>query len=194
MLPDAFERYLRQHDPLLSLRFGNDVKCWIVERRAKRILPAERSLAYHATKVPKPEAKALEEWRSIMAGKRALFWTNVLDNRVLDRIRLGDLQQRGFAQLDDKFAAAEKVRRGHLKDAHERARQAADVVYHMLNKQSSRLYHGQADNIMADAMKTEKGFQDKRFSTSVRQTPTLLDAYSRPLTPKKDTKIHLATR
>src|SRR6266404_6272275 len=170
MLPDAFERILKQYDPLLSLRYGDQTKCWLVERRAKGFSEGERGLLTHGAHVKDPDPKALEEYRSMQNGKRVLFYVNQLDNKVFDQIRLRDLQKQGFKPLDRKFAENEKKRKQRLVEAHEKARLAADVVFHLARKRSDDLRPEVTQAVMAQVMGMEPGFQDKRFSTAVKQT------------------------
>lgn len=197
MLPDAFEQIIKQYDPLLSLRYGDATKCWIIERRAKRFTPGERGLLNHAVTVKNPDPKAVEEHRSMRAGKRVIFYVNQLDNRVIDQIHLRDLQRQGFKPLDKHFAEREKKRKQFEAEAHEKARLAADIVHHMVRKRSDDLRPEVTRALIAQALGMDPGFQDKKFGlpsfTPSNPVLEILDAHGRSLKPK-DVKIERATK
>lgn len=197
MLPEAFERALQQYDRSLSLRWGTATRCWLVERR-ERILPSERALLHFANTRPDAPPKAIEEWRSCQQGKHVIFYVDHLDNRVFESLWLKDVQRHGLALHDRTVRKANKLKRERMKAAHEKAKLAADVIFHQSKKRSDDLRPDVTHNAIKQALGLEVGFQDKRFSTGVKHTGAtvgLLDAYARPITAApKETKIHLATR
>lgn len=184
MLADAFETTLRRYDPKLSLRRSEGMGCWVIERQAARIHPHEIKLAKHAATVKDATPQACEEYRSLTQGKRALFFADVLDNQTIDRIRLRDLQKRGSAALEENLAQRGKKLDEARKRAHERARAAADIMYHLLNRQQGRIEHeGVANRLTREAL----GMPSQEMK--VRSFPGLVDAFGHSQKPQS--RIHL---
>lgn len=197
MLPEAFERRLQEYDRALSLRYGTATRCWLIERE-ERILPSERALLHFADTRPDAPPKAIEEWRSCQQGRHIIFYVEHLDNRVFDALWLKDVQRHGLEIHDRTVRKANKVKRDRLKQAHEKAKLAADVIHHQAGKRSDDLRPDVTRNAIRQALGMEPGFQDKRFSTDVRRTTkvaSIFDAYNRPLhhLPQDNPTIHQAT-
>lgn len=158
---------------------------------SKRMKRAQGLLANPALDVKRADElkKEYEEGLSSGRGRRIVVWANQLDNRVFNALWLSDWQRRNPNELDKKDAAAAKARDKQFHDKIEdKSRETVSVIQWALDKKSSDVFQGKADQVIASAFKRDS-FKDKKFSLP------LLDAIGRSInTPQKDVKIQLASR
>jgi hypothetical protein len=100
-------------------------------------------------------------------------------------LKLQDVQHWGLEVVDRDIRAKNRRKAEWKKRSHELARQAADVISHVVSKRSDDMDPGKTDLIVRKALGKET-FEKKAFSLP------LLDAYG--TTPKPQVKLHLATR
>lgn len=140
---------------------------------------------------PTATPEALEDFVSMQRGARRVAFTNILDNHVLDRVKLMDSRRNGVTMSTAQARAKEKKRMESNARAHEKARAAADVVSHLVRRQGSAMSHGHTDEILRAAMRLPPTPKVKP-TVSV---PKLVDAHGAVIgAAPKETKIHLATR
>lgn len=203
MSPDLFEETLRRnYDPRLSLRWGAVIGSWIIEREAP-IPPELMATLLRGMKkavlllgnpaVPEERKdqlkKACEEGLSAEHGKRVIIYCSQLDNRVFNALWAGDLQRHGLDIIDKTKNRREGQRE---RDRHEvfseTSREVDSVIHWALQKKATEVAHGKADDIIRDAFGKEARKQQPY------SLPPLVDATGVPLAPKKNAKIHLASR
>lgn len=185
MHADRFEQMLRGYDGSLSLRWASLERCWVVERK-ELITRGERQFLEHNFRQPEADKKRVEECISARAGKHIVIWTNTLDNRVLDKLKLQDVQRWGLEVVDRDVREKNRKKAEWRKRSKLLAEQAGDVVEHVVSKRSDDLNPQKTDLLIRKALGRD-GFEGKAFSLP------LLDAYG--VSPKKEApKLHLATR
>ena len=144
MLPESFEKALKNYDSELALRFGSYMKEWVVERKAKKIspsllrlgkrcadklerhTPAQMGLSFEQVNLV---VKYAEEFKSASRGYHVVFFTKTLDNRTISHLWSLDLQKHGLRKFD-----ADEERRDYLKQKQQdtmiedAARETADAI------------------------------------------------------------------
>jgi len=190
--PEGFENALKNYDPRLTLRWGETIKQWVIERHAMRMTEGEKRLLRYAATRTNPEPKAVEEWASAQAGKYVIHYVKELDQRVFDYLWARDLQRKGGAKsLYQSVLSFPEVRtRARKRESHELARQTNDVIHWALNRKSTEIQHGKGDELMRE------GFGMKPVTKNPGPVkPMLVDQFGRPIDPQtKKVKLELASR
>ena len=152
MTPEVFERGLKNHDSALSLRWGNAIGSWIVERR-ERIHPMEMKLLHLGASQVIPNLKAIEEYRSARNGCHVVAYINMLDNRVFDSLWYNDVQRWGVEMATrplEREKRRKKEAESRMKDLD---RQAGDVIHWAATKKTAVLEHeGGAEKLVNEAI------------------------------------------
>ena len=109
MTRDSFEKSLKNYDPLLSLRWGNCVNAWVVDRHApKGISKALWDTLEWAVNRPNCEPIDRERWISAKMGKRPVLHTPVLGKHVFRELYENDIQVHGTKIVDRHMDALDK--------------------------------------------------------------------------------------
>lgn len=144
--PDWFVRALAITDPLLSLRFGDDIGQWVIERKAyispeelaflrrQRVRMAQTlsDTSVERTKAQQNERRkdflaCCEELTSAECGKRVIMVTSVLSHEVFNRLHKADIQAYGgYARFADMLEANEDKDRAEKNRLHENKMKAVN--------------------------------------------------------------------
>lgn len=165
----GFVNSLKGLDPLLSVRYGDFVHQWVIERKGaittneikylnKRVERAavilQNSADLHPNQVEKTRATYLgvnEEVISAKQGKRVIVFAKFLNQQLYDALVLSDMQRfGGYARFADELEKAEAQREKDVERQLENKRMALHKEsYDMLNflwrKRSDALLNGQRD-------------------------------------------------
>lgn len=185
MQPESFESGLRQYDPQLSLRWGNAIKAWIVER-TERVSASERALLFQATRQPDAPPKAHEEWIAAKAGKHVVLYTLLLDRRVFDNLFAIDLQRHGTKVVDRHLKRAEEKKIAKQRASKALAEQGGDVINWALRKHKAEIDAGKSDELIEQALRGKKA--------PAAASKMLFDATGTPIVGKPEVKLELATK
>jgi len=125
----VFETAVQRYDPLLSIRWGQTLNQWVLERKA--VIP-DNEMAYlksrmdrtyrlsRDTNKPEKDRKRLyksfqqirEEFLSAQTSKRVILFASILGDEVFDAIRLSDIKAYGgysrFADELERYEAEAK--------------------------------------------------------------------------------------
>lgn len=161
--PSGFVRTLGLLDPLLSLRWGEGLGQWVVERRAVNFLPSEKAYmikrrerlgklsAANPTDVKTRDKfrNVCEEVISMQDGKRVILFTRDLNSHVYDALCLANIQKYGgYSRYCDKLeaeeeraeAALERSQAGRRDDAN---REMYDTINFLEKKKLTKMLHGE---------------------------------------------------
>lgn len=163
--PSGFVRTLGLLDPLLSLRWGEGLGQWVVERKAVNFLPSEKGYMVrrrerlgrlHAAnpndvKTRDKFRNVCEEVISMQDGKRVILFTRDLNSHVYDALCLANIQKYGgYSRYCDKLEAEEEATEARLERAQANRREDAsremfEQVKFIENKKLSRMITGHKD-------------------------------------------------
>lgn len=134
--------------------------------------------------------KACEEGLSASESKRVIVYSPQLDNRVLEELKLTDLQTLGTGFIEqsrnDRAAQAKKDRYTEYDNL---SRETSSVVSWALKKKTSEIMHGKSDELFAEA-----GLAKPRRKQQFAQGG-LLDATGVALSrPNQEVSITIATK
>ena len=164
--PRYFQDSLRLFDSLLSVRFSNLRKEWVIERKAYvsgneiGFLRRRTERAFKSAKLKTGMARIrtydlatqiAEECRSAEEGKRVILFAKELDRRIFDALVAGDIRGYGgysrFADaLDAQEDAAErKLLRDFANENQDRSREAFDQLNFLWRRRETELLDGKRD-------------------------------------------------
>jgi hypothetical protein len=159
----GFVTSLHAFDPLLSVRYGDVSRSWIIERKA--FIPQDE-LAFlrrrrdRTARIMKTESPlrpvtvktfvgVSEELASAQDGKRVVLFAETLDSRVFDSLCLGDIQRYGgysrYADEMDKQDSrdADAMEKRHSNEREELNRETFDQLGFLWRKRETELLSGE---------------------------------------------------
>jgi hypothetical protein len=162
--PKGFVTMLSIMDDKLRVRWGPVIGAWVIDRMAhipvsEKMLLEKRynRLRRWANKVS-PIAKEVEtymniaeEWLSMKDGRRVIFTTPVLNDKVFNALCASDMQRYGgYSRFADELEAQERQeeRARHWRQAHVREelnRESFDQINFLERKRTTQLQHGVTD-------------------------------------------------
>lgn len=172
---NSFVNALEQLDPLLSVRWGQVINSWVIERKAyvpaSEIVFLERRAQRAKANLeenPQDKSRALmlkeiqEEYASAKTGRRVVLYAQNLDNRVFNNLVAADMAKYGgyvrFADELEKQEQEEKERKEkkYFSDLHELNREVYDVMSWMHRRKETEIENGRSRELMREAFKLEK--------------------------------------
>lgn len=169
---------LQALDPLLSVRWGELIERWVIERKAwigqEELRHLRRRFARLSLWV-KDESRAQhqlekkvwgevgEELRSALEGKRVVLRAKDLNRETYEMLCLGDIARYGgYSRLADeieKRELEEEERQENARSAYreELHRESYDVLHFLWEKRGAKLDHGERDlNVLLHGRKRSK--------------------------------------
>lgn len=159
--PNWFVTSLQSFDPLLTVRWGDEIGAWVIERKASipeselgYLINREARLRY-TVQFPEKRAKhfqvfqnVVEEVVSARRGKRVIMIVKNLTNQVFTNLMLADIQRYGgYSRYADELEAREakaESDRQRMKDSENHAMnmEVADMMHFMWRKREDALLNG----------------------------------------------------
>ena len=163
--PNAgFVQSLLLMDPLLSVRFGDTIQQWVIERKGfiateemGYLVKRERRLdqIVHNPKHAQAKSKFTdwqschEELISARAGKRVIMITSVLSQQIFNALCQSDIRRYGgYSRMADELEAAEMrmyadQERMRLNSQHAYNLEVADALQYIWRKKEDMLLNGE---------------------------------------------------